>query len=133
MYKQTQENTRRFSSLSDFPRNLRWLALGLLPLLLLCVFETHGSAAETKAAMGPTAKRGEVIFQQHCVSCHNKQPGQSAPFGPPNLYGIFRGPGAITTRQAEQTIEHGKGAMPAWGAVLTHSDIDAVVAYLKAR
>jgi hypothetical protein len=53
------------------------------------------------------------------------------PFGPRNLHDIFRGPSAITTKQAEEIITHGKASMPAWGAVLTHSDIDAVIDYLK--
>ena len=71
------------------------------------------------------------MFQQRCISCHNKQPGDTAPFGPPNLYGIFRGPSPLTAKQVEEIVAHGKGTMPAWGAVLTHSDIDALVAYMK--
>ena len=133
MHNQPHENTHQLSSLSVLPRSLRWFTLGLLPFVFLCGLEIHGSAAETHGTLGPQAKRGEVIFHQRCESCHNKQPGQSAPFGPPNLYGIFHGPSAITTRKAEEIITHGKGAMPAWGPVLTHSDIDSVVTYLKAR
>lgn len=54
------------------------------------------------------------------------------PFGPPNLNGIFRGPSPMTTKEAEDTVVRGKGTMPGWGAVLSHSDVDDVVAYLKA-
>lgn len=131
MYTQPREKSRLLSNLSVSPRNLRWLALAVLPLLLFCGAELHGSAVETHRPLGPEAKRGKAIFQQRCIACHNKLPGQSAPFGPPNLYGIFKGPSAITTKQAEEIITHGKGAMPAWGTVLTHSDIEAVIAYLR--
>jgi mono/diheme cytochrome c family protein len=38
----------------------------------------------------------------------------------------------MTTKEAGDIVVHGKGTMPGWGAVLTHSDVDDVVAYLKA-
>jgi mono/diheme cytochrome c family protein len=133
MYNQSREMTHRLSNISVFRRNLRWFTSGLFPFLLLCCMDFHGSSAETQGTSGPTAKRGGAIFQQHCVVCHNQKPGESAPFGPPNLSGIFHGPSAITTKQAEVIITRGKGAMPAWGTVLTHSDVEAVIAYLKTR
>ena len=131
MHNWRPEKTHRLSSSAVFPSNLLWLALGLFQVLLLCGMDLHGSSAEAQGAQGPRAKRGETTFQQHCLACHNKQPGDSMPFGAPNLHGIFHGRSAITTKQAEDIIVHGKGSMPAWGAVLTHSDIDAVVDYLK--
>lgn len=114
-------------------RGLGCLAAVTLAILLLrapVLRPTPVSAAETESA---AAKRGEATFKQRCIVCHNKQPGDTTPFGPPNLNGIFHGPAAITTKQAEDIIVNGKGQMPPWGKVLTKSDIDDVIAYLKAH
>lgn len=80
----------------------------------------------------PTAaivKRGNVLFQQKCVGCHNKQPGDTGPFGPPNLHGIFRQK-LLTPEQACNIIRHGRGSMPAFGT-LSDSQIESLLAYLK--
>ena len=69
--------------------------------------------------MNAKAKRGAAVFQQNCVSCHNKQPGDGTPFGPPNLHGIFGSKPlvtpAVTPAQATDTIKNGKAPMPAFG------------------
>lgn len=105
------------------------LALAALPVVAAC-FLPSARAADTLTGR---AKQGQAIFQQRCVSCHNKQPGDTSPFGPPNLSGIFKGPSRLTTRQAVEIIEKGKSPMPAFGTILTHSDIDALIAYLRTR
>jgi mono/diheme cytochrome c family protein len=95
--------------------------------------------ADTAAApvMNAKAKRGAAVFQQNCVSCHNKQPGDTAPFGPPNLHGIFSSKPlitpAITPAQATETIKKGKAPMPAFGGILTEAQIGELIAYLKAQ
>jgi mono/diheme cytochrome c family protein len=87
-------------------------------------------------AMNAKAKRGAAIFQQNCVSCHNKQPGDTTPFGPPNLHGIFGSkPLAppVTPAQATDTIKKGKAPMPAFGGILSDAQISDLIAYLKAQ
>jgi mono/diheme cytochrome c family protein len=80
-----------------------------------------------------TAHEGDAIFHKRCIVCHNKQRGDDSPFGPPHLYTAFHGPTPLTTRVAENTIVNGKGQMPAFGAVLTKTEIHQVIAYLKTR
>ena len=76
---------------------------------------------------------GEKTFHQYCASCHNKAVGDSTPFGPPNLHGIFKGKSAITTAEAATIIVKGKNSMPGWGAMLTRSDVSNVIAYLRTQ
>ena len=83
------------------------------------------------------AKRGAAVFQQNCVSRHNKQPGDSTPFGPPNLHGIFSSKPLVTPpvtpAQATDIIKKGKAPMPAFGSMLTEAQISDLIAYLKAQ
>jgi mono/diheme cytochrome c family protein len=115
-------------------------------LLAVCVLTTAGALAignalgfaDTAApALNAKAKRGQAIFQQNCVSCHNKQPDDTTPFGPPNLHGIFSSKPkvtpAITPAQATETIKNGKAPMPAFGSILTEAQISDLIAYLKAQ
>jgi mono/diheme cytochrome c family protein len=114
-------------------RRLSIAAVMVLPAMmacLVCLPVTPSAAADATAGR---AKHGEAIFKERCIACHNKAPGDTSPFGPPNLSGIFRGPKAITTRQAADIISNGKATMPGWGSVLTKSDIDDVIAFLKTR
>jgi mono/diheme cytochrome c family protein len=87
--------------------------------------------------MNAKAKRGSVLFQQNCVSCHNKQPSDTTPFGPPNLHGIFSAKPLInppiTPAQATDVIHDGKAPMPAFGTMLTAAQISDLIAYLKAQ
>jgi mono/diheme cytochrome c family protein len=122
-------------------RRTLWIASGAAPvfwgLLLLPV---------VRAAQDPTTKpqddaadrkiriqEGEKTFHQYCASCHNKAVGDTAPFGPPNLHGIFRGKSAITTAEATTIIEKGKNSMPGWGNALTKSQVSSVIAYLRTQ
>ncbi len=87
--------------------------------------------------MTAKAKRGATVFQQNCVSCHNKQPGDSTPFGPPNLHGIFSSKPLVsppvTPAQATDIIKNGKAPMPAFAGILTDAQISDLIAYLKAQ
>jgi mono/diheme cytochrome c family protein len=115
-------------------------------LLAVCILASAGamgvstviSFADTaKPVMNAKAKRGAAIFQQNCVSCHNKQPNDSTPFGPPNLHGIFSSKPMvtppITPAQATETIKNGKAPMPAFGSILSEAQISDLLAYLKAQ
>lgn len=87
-------------------------------------------AAATPAAA--SAGKGSQIFHTKCIVCHNKQPGNDSPFGPPNLYDAFKTK-AVTPAQAEVIITHGKGQMmPSFASVLSKADIQSVIVYLRA-
>src|ERR1700760_3690234 len=105
--------------------------------ILIIAGAVIGSADTPKPVLNAKAKRGEAIFQQNCVSCHNKQPDDSTPFGPPNLHGIFSSKPKvnppITPAQATETIKNGKAPMPAFGSILTEAQISDLIAYLKAQ
>jgi mono/diheme cytochrome c family protein len=88
-------------------------------------------AAKPAGSSAGGAKKGNQIFNMRCIVCHNKQPGDNSPFGPPNLYDAFK-TRAITAPQAEQIISKGKGQMPAFGTILGKGEVDSVIAYLKA-
>lgn len=87
--------------------------------------------------MTARAKRGEAIFKQNCVSCHNKQPDDTTPFGPPNLHGIFGSKTmvhpALTPEQATAFIKKGAAPMPAFAGILTDAQINDLIAYLKVQ
>ncbi len=119
---------------NSFPsplRRLHWVAIPALAPFVIGALSPGAAAAPAGRGASPRVTRGDAIFHQRCVVCHNKQPGDTTPFGPPNLHGIFKGPSAITTKQAEGIITNGKGTMPAWGKILTPADIEDVIAYLK--
>lgn len=84
------------------------------------------------AAPDSGAKRGDALFHERCVNCHNKQAGDTTPFGPPNLHGILRNK-VITPAEAAAIIRQGKGQMPPFGAVLKANEIDDLIAYLKTQ
>lgn len=88
--------------------------------------------AADKSVSSSSVKRGDTLFHQRCVVCHNKKPGNDTPFGPPNLYDVFRGK-KITPKQAETIIHNGKGQMPSFGKSITNTQIRDVIAYLSSH
>src|SRR5271155_3190497 len=96
-----------------------------------------GLADTAKPAMTAKARRGSAIFQQNCVSCHNKKPDDTTPFGPPNLHGIFSSKPLVTPpvtpAQATDVIKKGKAPMPAFAGILTDAQVSDLIAYLKAQ
>lgn len=132
--------SKRFQESSEMRRRQAqrraagWFAAFLAPAILICGAAFPGSAAQpASVAMSPRAKHGETIFEQRCIVCHNKQPGDTTPFGPPNLNGIFRRQPPLSVKEAVTIIDNGKGTMPGWSNVLTREEIGDVVAYLKTR
>jgi mono/diheme cytochrome c family protein len=112
-------------------RGERFFILALCGVAILTLASAIGFADSGRAVTGGKAKAGSEIYQKNCVTCHNKQPGDTSPFGPPNLHGVFKT--GITPAQAQKIIHDGKGAMPAWGNTLSNSDIQNVIAYLKTQ
>jgi mono/diheme cytochrome c family protein len=96
-----------------------------------------GLADTAKPVMNAKAKRGSVLFQQNCVSCHNKKPDDTTPFGPPNLHGIFSSKPLVTPpvtpEQAADVIRKGIAPMPAFGSMLSEAQISDLIAYLKVQ
>ncbi len=118
---------------------LVWSMCGLIAAGAIMASSLVGFA-DTPAkppVMNAKAKRGSAIFQQNCVSCHNKQPGDTTPFGPPNLHGIFSSKPMVkppvTPAQATDIIKKGIAPMPAFGSILTEAQITDLIAYLKAQ
>lgn len=107
-------------------------ALLFAPMIGFALHCSIASAVEPDTASA-TVKHGDEIFHQRCVVCHNKQPGDNTPFGPPNLYTAFRGHSALTTAQAETIVMNGRGQMPPFKAVLSKTEIRSVIAYLRSH
>ena len=103
---------------------------GMAALSLACF---TGMKSTVHAASNEEVKQGETIFHEQCIKCHNKQPGDTSPFGPPNLHGVFHAKPGITTAEAMHIISHGKGNMPPFGSTLTAGSIQSVIAYLKTQ
>jgi mono/diheme cytochrome c family protein len=101
-------------------------------MAIMIIFSSHCAfAVEPDAA--PAVKQGKDIFNTRCIVCHNKQPGDTTPFGPPNLYTVFRGHPPLSTAQAETIVINGKGQMPSFKTVLSKTEIRSVIAYLRSR
>ena len=73
--------------------------------------------------------RGKEVFAQNCAACHG-QDGTGVVEGTPD----FTDPAFWASRSMAQEFEivtNGKGAMPAWGAVLSEDDRWAAVSYIR--
>ncbi len=106
----------------------------LLPIAWIFLAASVGIAVAQKPAASAKAKQGETVFKAQCIGCHNKQPGDTTPFGPPNLHGIIGNtPPQVTSQEAATTIKNGKGVMPPFEGKLTPQDISNLVAYLKTQ
>jgi mono/diheme cytochrome c family protein len=118
-------------------RGLLWGLCTLVTAGAIIATNLVGFADTATPVMNAKAKRGAAVFQQNCVSCHNKQPGDTTPFGPPNLHGIFSSKPLVippvTPAQATDFIKKGKAPMPAFAGILTDAQISDVIAYLKAQ
>jgi cytochrome c oxidase cbb3-type subunit 3 len=81
-------------------------------------------------AEGPltgVATRGAGIFEHNCQACHGA--GAVGGMGPK----LVKNPILKHEESFWETIVHGRGSMPAWGAVLSHQDIADIYAWLLAR
>lgn len=94
-------------------------------------FVLAGGLAFAGSHPNAAVRQGKALFQQKCAGCHNKQPGDTNPFGPPNLHGIFQHK-VLTPAEAHHIIRHGKGSMPPFES-LSDSQIDHLLAYLKTQ
>lgn len=109
----------------------RTLLTSIVIFLAVCVSVAFATESQPASA-SVSARHGDEIFHQRCATCHNQAPGDALPFGPPNLYTVFR-QRTISSQQAETIILDGKGSMPPFRSVLSKGDIRCVIAYLKGR
>jgi cytochrome c oxidase cbb3-type subunit III len=73
------------------------------------------------------AARGAGIFEHNCQACHGA--GAVGGMGPK----LVKNPILKHEEFFWETIVHGRGSMPAWGAVLSHQDIADIYAWLLTR
>ncbi len=82
----------------------------------------------------PDATKGKTLFVQHCSSCHYADRAETK-VGP-GLKGLFTRPKLVTgatvnAANVKQLIENGRDGMPPFKSVLSTSQIDDVIAFLK--
>ena len=113
---------------------LRQLSALILPgLMMFAVANSLAASPGTETAAPDAVKQGSEVFNKRCIVCHNKKPGDNTPFGPPNLYTAFHAKPGLTAQQAEAIVMHGRGQMPAFGTILSRTEIKSVIAYLRKR
>ena len=82
--------------------------------------------ADTGPLVG-LAVRGAGIFEHNCQACHGT--GASGGFGPR----LAKNPILKHEDLFWETVLHGRGPMPAWGAALSHQDIADIHAWLLTK
>lgn len=85
---------------------------------------------QEQLAEGPltgVATRGAGIFEHNCQACHGA--GAVGGMGPR----LVKNPVLTHEESFLETVVHGRGSMPAWGAVLSHQDIADIHAWLLTR
>ncbi len=85
-----------------------------------------GQESSAESPLIGVAARGSRIYAHNCRACHGD--GAAGGAGPKLARNvILKNEGAFW-----ETVLHGRGPMPAWGAVLSHQDIADVHAWLTA-
>jgi cytochrome c oxidase cbb3-type subunit 3 len=69
--------------------------------------------------------RGQKLFGQNCMPCHG--PAAAGAMGPK----LAKNPVLIDESRFWGTVRQGRGAMPAWGSMLTAQEIADIQAWLK--
>jgi mono/diheme cytochrome c family protein len=100
---------------------------------------TQTQSTETPMTSGQTegsAADGKKIYQDRCVLCHGadgKGDGAAAAGLNPKPRNHTDGAymNSRTNEQLLQVIHDGKGAMPAWGSVLSEQEMHAVLRYVR--
>ena len=86
-----------------------------------------GQSAATDGPLTGVAARGAGLFAHNCQACHGEGAvGGAGPKLASNT--ILKNEGAFW-----ETVLHGRGPMPAWGAVLSHQEIADIHAWLATR
>ena len=125
-------------------RNVKWLASGLVLLLLtLLLVEITVTRAMPQRRRGSTARpRGEKrvgdLFRSNCARCHGADGRGDTPLGhtykAPNFTDAewWRKNSNISSNATLRSIvSRGKGSMPAFGKKLTRAEIRSLVRYVR--
>lgn len=118
-------------------------------LVAVIVLATSGAVAQARpAGEADPARLGARVYTEHCATCHGAK-GEGAPdWTRPNEYGELpappHGPAGHTWRHSDAELRRmiadgwrdpfnktSTLTMPAFEAVLTRGEIDAVIEYLK--
>jgi mono/diheme cytochrome c family protein len=94
---------------------------------------TADTAAE--AAMDPVAL-GNKVYQERCALCHGPEGKGDGPAAAglnpkPRNHTDGKYMNTRTDDQLLEVIRHGKGGMPAWGGILTETEIHAVLKHVR--
>ena len=130
-------------------RPLRFVPATLVVAIALYSFGCGGNTEtppDTSGTPTPTptpsdtavvaSSEGAAIFKQRCALCHGPDgrgdgPGAKGLKPPPRNYHDHEYMNSMTDEQLLTTIRNGKGAMPAWGKILTEDQMRAVLAHVR--
>jgi mono/diheme cytochrome c family protein len=73
------------------------------------------------------ATAGAEVYATNCAQCHGERLANSG--GIPDLRQLKPG----DKEKFENTVNEGKGQMPAWGGILSDEEIGQVWAYIRSR
>jgi mono/diheme cytochrome c family protein len=117
-----------YANLND--AELQSIALYLLSL----VGKAPTPAPVPTAAAGPTptqaAGAGAALYATDCQACHGPQGQGGAVYSQPITSASYLS--SHTDEQIRTVIQNGEGAMPPFGSRLRASDVDAIIAQLRA-
>lgn len=104
-----------------------------LRVLALCVGLAAGSQTMLSAGKGDAAK-GKAVFEQQCGMCHN--PDSDEKKMGPGLKGLYKKDKLVngkkpTDATVKSRIDEGGGGMPAYKDMLSDTEKDDLIAYLK--
>ena len=79
---------------------------------------------------------GNQVYQQRCALCHGPEGKGDGPAAAglnpkPRNHTDGKYMNSRTDAQLLEVIHHGKGAMPAWGGILTETEINAVLKHVR--
>ncbi len=105
---------------------------GAIALLFIVMFALTcwGQEKQSSDSLPLNIGSGRRLVHASCETCHSISPGKVS-IGP-NLFGEIEGEHPRNNAaQVSMIVKNGKNKMPAFGDVLTKTDIDCIVAYLK--
>ena len=94
---------------------------------LAMIAPAGGPRQGSEGSVTGVASRGAGLYAHNCQACHGE--GAAGGAGPKLARNtILKNDGAFW-----ETVLHGRGPMPAWGAVLSHQEIADIHAWLATR
>jgi mono/diheme cytochrome c family protein len=123
-------------------RNVKWLASGLVLLLLaLLLLEITVTRAMPQRRRSNAQRRGEKVvdlFRTNCARCHGADGRGDTPLGHTYKSPDFTDPewwrknsNITTSGRLSEIVRRGKGGMPSFGKKLTRTEIRSLVGYVR--